>query len=229
MTEDTENKDVKNEESVNPPESNESQSQKASSPEVGSKEYNWRQMELKNRQLEEQLNELKNSINSNKKQEEPTTNKEEDELLSLEDDDLLTKKQAERLAELRAKKIIEEEFSKREKASLPEKTKAQFADFDQVVTTENIEKLIKEDPDLEYDIQVSKNPYARAYKAIKQSQFYNEMKKHSANKEKIEENQRKPISSNSLGKQSPLSTASDYMKGSPDLFTEMQKYRGGSI
>ena len=201
------------------------QKETVSQPSVGSKEYNWRKMEQRLETLERERNELREAVNTSKAPVEEAPN----ELERLQDDDLITVGQVNKLAEARARKIIEEELQKREKASLPAKTKEIYKDYDQVVTNENIEQLIKEDPDLEYDIQVSKNPYARAYKAIKQAQFYKERVQNAVNEKRMEDNAAKPVSSNSIGRERPLSHANDYAKGSPDLFEEMQKYRGGSL
>lgn len=222
MTETTDNQDVKSQETIAP----ESEAQKPKESEVGSKEYNWRQMEQKNKQLEQELIALRNDIN--KKAEEQTPDK-PDELSTLEEDDLITKNQAIKLAEEKAKKIIEQELNSREKAKQPSQVKAEYSDYDQVVTKENIELLVKEDPELEYDIQVSKNPYKRIYKEIKKADFYLKSFESKENENKILENSKKPVSSNTLGKQSPLSQANEYAKGHPNLFAEMQKFRGGTI
>lgn len=228
MTVEANSNDVKEQEIINSAEATKVQEEKkVSEAPVGSKEYNWRKMEQKNEQLEKEIHELRNALKENmqnSQKQEPA-----DELSMLQEDDLITVGQMNKLAEKRAKKIIEEEFAKREKAKLPDITKSQFTDYDQVVTAENIEQLIKEDPDLEYDIQVAKNPYARAYKAIKQSQFYRDKYRNKENEDKIAENSKKPISINTIGKQRPLSHANEYAKGSPDLFKEIQQYRGGSL
>lgn len=201
------------------------QNKENAQPDKGSKEYNWRQLEQKNKQLEQSLYEMKLALDKSvSKKETP-----EEDFNSLQDDDLLTISQAKKLAERQAREIVKQELQKIEKEALPRQVKSQYTDYDQVVTPENIEQLIKEDPDLEYDIQVSKNPYARAYKEIKRASFFKAKHEKKAIEEKIEDNLSKPLSSNSLGQQRPLSLANDYAKGSPELLEEMIKYRGGSI
>jgi len=221
MSEEANTTDVKEQEAVAPVEATEEPSQEASQePKEGSKEFNWRAMERKMGELERQNAELARHVTKPQPQEAPATPEPQ-----LEDDDLITVQQA----DLRAKRLIEEELAKREKARLPDQTKAKYSDYDQIVTPENVERLIKEDPDLEHDISVARNPYARAYKAIKQAQFYRDMDAGKESDSRIAENSAKPISGNTIGKQRPLSHANAYAKGSPDLLAEMQKFRGGSI
>jgi len=219
MTEEANNEDVNIQEDVTPVEATEDKSQETSDvkPETieGSKEYNWRKMEQKMNDLERRNQEMSRFIEENTKP--PIA--EHDELSELQADDLVTVSQAEK----RARKIIAEELARREKEALPIKTKAQFEDYDQVVTDEHIKLLVQEDPDLEHDIQVSKNPFARAYKEIKKSRFYQERLKNKANTERIDNNSNKPVSSNTIAKQSPLSQANAFANFSKeDLMREME-------
>jgi hypothetical protein len=159
MTEEAKEQDVNIQEPVAPvEEATVETQQEQSKPEVGTKEYNWRKMESKMQELERRNQELASNLQSMKQPEKQELN----ELEQLQEDDLITVGQMKKLAELRAKQVIEQELAKREQAALPAKTKGQYTDYDQVVTAENIEKLINEDPDLEHDIKVAKNPYARA-------------------------------------------------------------------
>jgi hypothetical protein len=154
---------------------------------------------------------------------------EKDELSELDADDIITVRQAEKLAEKRARKVIEEELKRKEMERLPSMVKAQYSDYDAVVTPENLELLIKEDPDLEYDIKVAKNPYARAYKAIKQATFFKEQGSYAEANAKIEENSKKPVSSNAVGKTRPLEQANAYVKPDKKYWDNALKFRGGSV
>lgn len=223
MTEEAENQDVKEEqEVVAPVEATEEQSQVESAksePAVGSKEYNWRKMEQRIGTLESERQRLENELH---KKANVTEQQAVDELASLQPDDLISYGQVDKLAEKKAREIVKEEMVAAQKAAMPEQTKAKYGDYDQVVTTENVEKLVQEDPDLEHDIKVSKNPYDRAYKAIKQSDFYRKMSENQANSERIKANSEKPISSNTVGKQGPLSQANAFATWSQeDLLKEM--------
>lgn len=222
MTEE-EQTDVNTQEAVDL-ENQPSESQGAEAPSLPDKDYNWRRMEKKMSELERQNQELKNSLTQKPVENVAST----DEDSELDEDDLLTVRQANKLAETRARKIVEEELSKREKAQLPAKAKLKYSDYDSIVTPENIEYLLKEDPDLEHDLQVAKNPYERVYKEIKRAEFFRAKQQGNVAEKRMEENTSKPMSSNSLGKQRPLSQANAYAKGSPELWEEMQKYgRGG--
>jgi len=200
--------------------------------EIGSKEYNWRQMEEKHTKEREQdkrkiweLEQEKERLAEEKKQE-----KEE---LTFEKDDLITYGQVDELVEKKAEKkarvIFQEEFQKAEKAKQPLVARQKYPDFEKIVTPETIEKLKKEDPELERLIMFSNNPYERLYKEIKRSDFYGLTQKNKESSEKIAENSKKPVSSNSFGKQRPLSYANDYAKGDASLWEDMQKHRGGSL
>lgn len=223
MTEEAKNKDVNTQETVIPVEATEAKSQETSdvkpTPTEGSKEYNWRKMEQKMDDLERNNQEMARALEEKKNP--PTA--EPDELSELQQDDLVTVSQVDKLAEIRAKKIVAAEFAKKEKEALPIRTKAKYEDYDQIVTDEHIKLLVQEDPDLEHDIQVSKNPFARAYKEIKKSQFFRERLKNKANTERIDNNSNKPVSSNTIAKQSPLSQANAFANFSKeDLRKEME-------
>lgn len=212
MTEETQEEDVKVPETVEPEAEVEKSSKEEEAPTEGSREYNWRALERKVSELERRNEELSR----------PAIAKEE---FHLDKDDLITVEQADE----RAKKIFEQEQAKRDRSRLPEATKSKYKDYDSVVTPENIERLIKEDPDLEHDISVAKNPFARAYKAIKQAEFY---KSNSTTKEanvRITGNEAKPVSGNAVGKASPLDQANAFATDAEAAYREMQKYRGGSI
>lgn len=219
--------DVNVQESVQPEKTQTSDSPsqspiKSQSQDVGSKEYNWRQMEEKHKkeieQLQRELWELK------QKKEESTPQEEE---LKLQEDDLITYGQLDKLAEKKARAIFQEELKKVERAKQPLAAKQKYPDFEQVVTSENIEKLKQEDPELEKLIMLSDNPFERTYREIKRADFFKSQMKNKESDEKIAENMQKPVSSSSLGKQRPLSLANDYAKGSAELYAEMRRYSRG--
>ncbi len=233
MTEEATSTDVTEQEAVAPVESadeSSSASQETSAPvkEKIPKEENFRRFEEKLRILERQNQELNETLN---KREAPEPIDDSlSELDDLQDDDLITVGQMNKLAAKQAKKIVQEELDRKAKEELPNKVKKQFTDYDDVVTNENLEQLIKEDPDLEYDIKVAKNPYARAYKSIKASSFYKTKVTGQQDQKKIDENASKPVSSNTLGKSGALSQANAFATYSnDDLLSEMQAYRGGSL
>jgi len=218
--EETEKENVNTQENVEPENTQPSETQpenvdNTENPPRGSKEYNWRQMEEKNKQLQHKVWELEQKDKSQ------TATQQEKEKLSEEEDDIPTKKEA--------RAIFQEEIQKAERAKQPLAAKQNHSDFTQVVSNENIEKLKQEDPEIESLIMLSQNPYERLYKEIKKAEFYKSQNLTKESEERIAENSKKPISSNSIGKQRPLSYANDYAKGDPNLWKEMSKFRGGSL
>jgi hypothetical protein len=229
--EETENKDVQTQDVVEPEKSESSDAQpevatKSEESSAGTKEYNWRQMEEKHRQEREQLQKKVWELEEKSKS---AIKNEEEETAQLQEDDLITYGQLDKLAEKKARAIFQDEFKKAEQAKQPLAVKQKYPDFEKVVTLENIEKLKKEDPELENLIMHSMNPYERTYKEIKRSDFYRSSQGNKESEEKIAENSKKPISSNSFGKSRPLSYANNYAKGDPSLYEEMLKYKGGSL
>lgn len=224
MTE-VEKEGVKEQESATPVVTMESQppaTPEQKDPAIGTKEYNWRRMEQKLQELERLNQELSQTVqekNSPKKEEQP------DELSQLQEDDLITYGQVNKLAEQRARQIVADELAKREREALPSKVKSQYNDYDQVVTNENIEKLVQERPAWENTIKNDPNPYETAYYLIKQAKFFKENIENKQNQERINSNSQKPISSNVIGKQGPLTQANAFATQSKaDLWAEVQRY-----
>lgn len=238
--EETEKKDVIEQEIIEPgkPESSSNnqpeETKEAQEPSEGSKEYNWRQMEEKHAKDREQDKRRIWELEQKQQQEQEALKiQKENEELKLEKDDLITYGQVddliEKTAEKKARAIFQDEFQKAERAKQPKLVRQKYSDFDKIVTEDNIEKLKKEDPELERLIMLSNDPWERTYKEIRRSEFYKSTQANKESAEKIAENSKKPVSSNSFGKQRPLSYANDYAKGSPELWDEMLKYRGGSL
>ena len=227
MTEEATQEDVKEQEVVTPEENGATETtDQPKEPDVGSKEYNFRQMEQKMQRLERQNYELMQEM---QKAQTPPVQQEPDELSQLEADDLVTfgqvSKYTEKLAQKKVSELLEQELEKRERAKQPHVVKSKFEDYDQVVTAENIEQLIKEDPELEELIQKSKNPYERAYREVKKSDFWRARTSANAVGKRVEENSKKPISSNAAGSQRPLSQANSYSRD--ELYAEMMQFGQG--
>jgi len=228
MTEVEENQGVIEQETAEPVETTESQPPVApepTEPDAGTKEYNWRRMEQKVQELERKNYEMSQAIQekTSPPQEEP------DELSQLQKDDIVTYGQVDKLAERRARQIVADELAKREKEALPSRVKEQYKDYEQVVTNENIEKLVKERPAWETTIRNDPNPYEAAYVLIKQASFYKENVENQQNKERIASNSQKPISSNTIGSSGPLAQANAFATQSKeDLWAEMQRCSRGA-
>lgn len=120
------------------------------------------------------------------------------------------------------KKNYEEEKS----SQIPDRLKTKFSDFNEVVTRENIDKLKESEPELYASITSGNDLYAKgvsAYKTLKalgiaKSDHYQEQKK------QVQENQSRPVSTQSIKGQSALSDANIFAKGlTPELKRQLQE------
>lgn len=197
-------------------------------PKEGSKEYNFAKLREKNEQLERQNREMMEYLqrieNSLKPKEAPPV-EEVDELASLADDDIVTAKQVRKMAERMAQKAIQETLAHQEKASLPERTRQKFNDFDEVLTTDNVKEFEKTNPVLAAACARADNPWQAAYEAIKMTPIYQDRiarRQMEKDAKKVDENISKPISSNALGKSGALANANAYGEMSKnELYREM--------
>jgi hypothetical protein len=198
----------------------------------GTKEYNWRQMERRQKELEQQNRELIDALKG-KLQPQVPVQTEDDSLPNLSPDDIPEwkhvkksldsfERKAERIAEEKVKRILAEQ----EKAKLPATVRGKFSDFDQVVTQERIEKLEKENPELAEAFTKAADPYTATYSYLKalylpKSQDPVAMEE----AQKILENAKKPKSSNAAGAQGALKNASAFAKKSKEqLYKEMMAF-----
>ena len=222
MTEE-EAKSVTSQEIATPEANSESQAQKQ---DENSKEINFARLrekaeasDRKSLELERQLNEIKASLQAKDKPPEPP----KDEFESLSPDDLVTVEQA----DARARKIVNDTLAKRERDNLPFKTKAQFQDFDVVMTKENIEKFEQAEPALADACVKSSNPWEASYKLIKRFIMTDENKKIKDSEKILKENEDKPLSSQSVGHSTPLSQANLWAEKSKDeVYYEMLRKAG---
>ena len=183
------------------------QEEESKEPAYGSQEYNFRELRKIAEEQQRELRELRAQVQRPIQQEEPDD----------EEDDFLTKKQ------------VREMLQQQEQASLEDKMRIRFKDYDDVVTEENIKKLIENDDDLADSIRRASNPYATAYKLVRKSAFFNDEQKLKSKKqsdvEKIQKNSQKPASANVATK--PLQKANSYASMSKEemdtLYKEMME------
>jgi hypothetical protein len=193
-------------------------------PKPGSKEFNFRRLEEKSKETEsrlreqEQLNQqlkeaLTNLVN-------PSQSKAKEELPQLTDDDIPEWKHVKSYAEKIAEQKFQELSNKKERDLLPQKARAKFSDFDEIVNADSIKKLEQGHPELAMGIVNSPDPFSSSYKIIKQ--FYGVKKPNAEVKEeleKIDENANKPKAINTQG---ALKNANAFAKKSKDqLYKEM--------
>ena len=134
-------------------------------------------------------------------------------------DDLVEWRQVER--ELKRRDEENERYRKQmEMASVESRLKSQFPDFDSVVSTDSVNRLNREEPELAMSIGSNKDPYTQAvaaYRAIKRMSPAHDPFRDE--KEKVVKNNAKPRPSNATSK-SPLTKADSFGKG----LTQEQKY-----
>lgn len=132
--------------------------------------------------------------------------------------------------------LVEQRHLKQMRAQIEQQTlelrlKSKFPDFDEVVNTENLQKLAKEDPELAYTLDSTQDMYAKAVAAYKMIQSKQPKEQPlSEDDEMFEENQYKPRNSNSLNPKNdtPLAGANAFQRGltkdqKSKLWAEMQE------
>jgi len=186
-------------------------------PKEGSKEFNFARMREKIEALERRNYELNDKFE--KKNAPPP---EPDELSGLSKDDIITLGQAEKLADKRADKRFDKKWKEHEDAALPKRTRTQFADYDQVMTIENVKKFEQQEPGLAMACATAPNPWEATYKIIKKFVVTEEKPLTNKSEERVNENLSKPLSSNTVGRQGPLANTNLWADASKDqLYKEM--------
>ena len=121
---------------------------------------------------------------------------------------------------------LEKRYENEKAASIPDRLKSKFSDFESVVSKENIDKLKQMEPEIFASLTAGSDVYAKgvsAYKTLKalgiaKSQNYK------AEKEQVATNQGKPVSAQAIRGQGALSEANIFAKGlTPELRKQLQK------
>ena len=124
---------------------------------------------------------------------------------------------------------IEQAFQKRSYDEAPKLIESEHADYQQVVTPENVERLRQTNPRLAASLAELKDPYAQgalAYSYIKSQGIYSEGNS-ANNKQRALSNAKKPLPVTALKSSNALESANAYSNGlTPDLkknlWSEMQ-------
>lgn len=179
------------------------------------REYNLRLMAERARRAEERVAEMERYVESQKKQQAPTS----DDDIDLDDDSYIEGKHFKKYVrtlkdEIKQAKEQLKEFTQQTSTSSAElKLKAKYNDFDAVVTQENIQKLAAMKPAHYRSIMANPDLYDKgeaAYDLIKNFVANNE---YAQQDKRIEENKSKPRSSGSTAasqSDTPLSRIGDY-------------------
>lgn len=195
-------------------------------------ERNWREMRKKVERLEKEAEELRQQ--QLQKQSEPDIDPDEFltygqlQKIKQEEEAKRAKQEQERLAKEREAQI------EREKMEAPQKLKSQYKDFSDIVTQENINKLVKEDPEIAQSLEVyNDKPYIQgklAYEIIKAR--YGQPRYDEYTEKKIQDNLSQPTPSSAIKRSQALSSADAFANGlTPELkeqlWKEMEEYAKG--
>ena len=194
-------------------------------------DHNWNEARRMREQVERENYELRQQLKTLSTR--PT---QEDDLTKLADDDIITVGQSRRLHQKEARQIAEDVIRQREADTMEDRLLLKYQDFNQVVTKENIEILQQNEPELAMSLQgLAHDPYAQAQAAYKLLKKFGlgVSQEVAKNKEKAAENSRKPVSVQSVTKQSSaIGNVHSFENGlTPELqkalWKEMQEARKG--
>lgn len=179
-------------------------------------DYNWNEARRRMRDLERVAQEQQEIIEKLKKPQ-------EEDLTAIHDDEIITAKQARALAQKMAKQAAEEALRQRDIETLEDRMRAKFSDFDEIVSEENINFLNKNEPEIAASLKkLSNDPYLQAitaYKMIKNIRPKTSSEQ-SIEKKKALQNSQKPVSAQSVAKNSAIGNAHLFENG---LTEELKK------
>jgi hypothetical protein len=196
-------------------------------------EYNWAETRRKMDMLERENREHREMLTKLQQKQLPP---EEDELAGLADDDILTVSQARKLAEKISRQTAQQAYKERDASTVDDRMRSKFSDYDEVVTSESLELLKKNDPELAMSLRgLADDPYTQsmaAYKMLKRAGYGQQKQSQTLEKRKALENSQKPMSVNSVSKQGSIGDMSSFENGlTPELkkqmWADMQKAMKG--
>lgn len=149
-----------------------------------------------------------------------------DEDFSIDDDDLVDGKTVKKLYnELKELKKFRTSYESEKQASIPDRLKTKYSDFEQVVTKENIDKLKQIEPEMYSSITSGSDLYTKgvsAYKTLKAMGIVKE-DHYKSQKEQVHQNHSKPVSTQAIRGQGALSEANMFARGlTPELKKQLQ-------
>lgn len=189
---------------------------------VSDKENNFARLRETKEQLERENRELRNTVSryAPPKASPPPA---EDEL-DLHDDDIVDGK----VVKLLYKELnrLKETVAKEKLATVPDRLKNKFSDFDQVVTEENVEKLKESEPELYSSIVSGTDLYAKGVSAYKTllAMGIAKVDSYQEQRGKVQNNHARPVSAQAIRGQGALAEANIFAKGlTPELKKQLQQ------
>jgi hypothetical protein len=175
---------------------------------------NWREMRKKLEYYEQRLEDFE------KKQPSAPQPQQEEEELSLADDDIVTAKDVKKLAKKMAKELYQQERMRYEAETAEDRLRSKYSDFDDVVSEENVRKLIKDEPELAKVLRATSDPYAKGVAAYRYIRTMERANPEQVDKQTIRQNLQKPRTTSSI-KESGLDHAEEFASGR--MTTEMRQ------
>lgn len=191
--------------------------------EISDKEKNFIRLRETKEQLERENRELRKYFESQSKPQPKVEQPEEDDF-GVDDDDLVEGKVVKKLySEI---KNLRKTYEQEKLATIPDRLRSKYSDFDQVVSVENIEKLKQTEPELYASITSGNDLYAKgvsAYKTLKAMGIVKE-DPYVSQKEQVHKNQTRPVSTQAIKGQGALADANIFAKGlTPELRKQLQQ------
>jgi len=182
-----------------------------------SEEKNWKEVREIMQHQKRKIAELEEKLQDAK----PQATQEEDPLDALSDEDVVTVADAKKMVSSYAKKIVNESLTEAQKKQAYEQVPSQFGDFPEVIKL--VDEYVKENPAAEAAILASPNPRLTAYQLVKSSSLFAKRTLEKENSKKIDENSKKPVSSQTIGGSSPFNEARSYEKMTGDRAKEIRR------
>jgi len=187
---------------------------------------NYEEEKRRIRELEKQVSEYTSLI-----KELATDKKQQPQSEEVEDDSDIptlgqTKKTVRREAEKIAREIVQKTLDEREQVQAPQRLKSEHPDFDDIVTKENVDYLIKKEPELATILKDIKDQYRQgkaAYKFIKNLGIASNDSVQ-AMKQDASRNAAKPVSPNAIAGRNSVGDANMFSRGlTPELKKQLHQ------
>ena len=175
-------------------------------------ERNWAEARRSMKERDRKIEDLQKQLQSMQKPAPP-----QEPELNLADDDIVTYKQVKHLIKRDAAALADQVVRQRENATVDERLNAKYSDFSEVVSKENIELLKQTEPELAMSIRgLASDPMAQgvaAYKLLKKLGMGAKAEEDMPEKKKALDNAKKPVSVQSVTKQSAIGNAHMFENG----------------
>lgn len=191
-------------------------------PAESKQDRNWREMRKKLESYERELAELK--------EKQPKQDEDESDI-NLADDDIVTVKDVKKLATKLAKNLYEQEKKKVEAETAEDRLRSKYSDFDDVVTEDNVKKLLNEEPELAKVLRSTADPYAKGVAAYRYIRMMERANPEAVDRQALRQNLSKPRTTTSI-KDSGLDHVEEFASGRmtaemrQKLYQEMRDAQG---